>query len=85
MRSGRKAIAEAEAYRLKMEAAVAPLNTELRRVLEDYNACVLHQPGDGWVVLFADDHNAGVRSIDFDALLKMDKRDALNYLMLRSI
>lgn len=81
----REEISRAEAHRLKMEAAIAPLSAALRRVLDDYNASVFHQPSDGWVVLFGGDHNAVVGSVDFDALLKMDKEDALKYLMLRSI
>lgn len=81
----RDAISKAEKHRLRMEAVIAPLNGALQRLLEDCNASVFHQPGDGWVVLFGGDHNALVGLIDFDALLKMDKDDALKYLMLRSI
>jgi hypothetical protein len=78
-------ISKAEKYRQQMDSAIEPLNLKLRELLDDDNATVFHQPGDGWCVLFADDHNAPVRGIDFDVLLQMHREEALNYLMELSI
>lgn len=81
----RSCITKAEKYRSQMEASVTPLNEALKELLGDDNATVFYQPGDGWCVLFAEDHNATVGAIDFDVLLKMNREDALEYLMGHSI
>ena len=78
-------IRNAEKHRASMEAAISPLNEKLKKLFDDYNASVFYQPGDGWCVLFKDDHNVPVGDVDFDALFSMSKNDALEYLMKSSI
>lgn len=75
----------AETARARMEAALAPVNKRLSALLEDSNASVFYQHGDGWVVLFDGDHNAPLWTMDIDKLLTLGKDEALAYLRERSI
>lgn len=75
-----KSIERAEKHRLLMEASLKPINKKLSTLLEDDNACVFYQSGDGWCILFGDALNAPAWRIDFAALLAMSKQDALEYL-----
>lgn len=80
-----KLLERAERQRLAMEKSLVPINTALSSLLDDYNASVLFQHSDGWVVLFGADHNAKIDHGDLDLLLTLSKEDALEFLHDRTL
>lgn len=80
-----KAIQRADAHRMKMDEAIEPVTRSIIKLLDDDGACVFYQGGDGWMILFGDSQNVAVCDVDFDALMRMNKNDALAYLGKRQI
>lgn len=76
---------EAEKFRLEMEKCTDQVNEMLSEILEDYNASICYQPGDCWVVLFNDDHNAHLSFYELDEISRMTRDEAFKFLMNRSI
>lgn len=68
-----------------MQAALDKINSSLSALLGEYDACVSYQSGDGWCVVFDDDHNAPIALMDLDKLLTMNKKQAIEYLHDHSI
>lgn len=81
-----KIIAKADEYHHMVEGVLAPLNKALEGLLEDNSAQVFYQT-DGWCIGF--DYNYGTNTptgvVDFNKLMKMNKDDAIEYLVDRAI
>lgn len=75
----------AEAHREQMQASLDAVNKKLVALLGQSEASVFYQHSDGWCVLFSEDHNAHLSSIDIESLLSMSRSQALSYLHARSI
>jgi hypothetical protein len=75
----------AERHRQRCQNAIAPLRSALVVLLESDSVDVFYQPGDGWCILFGDDENAPVGSIDFTLLFEMSRDNAIAYLKGRGI
>lgn len=73
----------ADKFLNQMEEEIQMINTKLKEELGDVS--LVHQPGDGWCLLFDGDHIAPVDHIDLNELVNMYCDDAMEYLRERSI
>jgi len=69
----------------EIESTIQPLSDKISEVLEDEQAHVVWQYGDGFVVCYGDAYNARLYVEEIDELFNMSKEEALEFLRERNI
>ena len=77
----------ADKHRIKMQRITDAITSDVAKLLEDdgNHLDVFYQHGDGWVVMFGDALNARLTFGEFDKLLSLNSKDALEFLMSKTI
>lgn len=71
------AVKKASELNRQINLLIRPINERLSSILDDDEAHLVLQPGDGWCICYNNGDNAALLLLDIDELLNMSKEDCL--------